>query len=109
MLPQLSESRAAELQPSTTSTSFPRHQFGLKRKRTCNPQLALDMGLTVILCGFKVPIAVLDRFLASNGVIATNGIPPLPFYLPGKCATVLDPQSACLRARLVQAGGDTDS
>ncbi|KAK4245708.1 hypothetical protein C7999DRAFT_33923 [Corynascus novoguineensis] len=45
------------------------------------------MGLTVILRGFKVPIAVLDRFLASNGVEETNGTPPRLFYLPGECTT----------------------
>lgn len=66
------------------------------------------MGLTVILRGFKVPIAVLDRFLASNGVDETEGRPPRLFYLPGECPTVLNPESACLRAKLVPAG-DTDS
>ncbi|KAK4238485.1 hypothetical protein C8A03DRAFT_43759 [Achaetomium macrosporum] len=67
------------------------------------------MGLiTVILRGFKVPISVLNRFLASNGVEEIDGTPPRLFYLPGEPPTVLDPQSACLRAKLVPAG-DTDS
>ena len=34
------------------------------------------MGLITLLRGFKVPIAVLDRFLESHGVEATERIPP---------------------------------
>ncbi|KAK4033645.1 hypothetical protein C8A01DRAFT_19433 [Parachaetomium inaequale] len=67
------------------------------------------MGLTTILRGFKIPVAVLDRFLESNGVMQTWGYPPkydrLP--LPGSDRPTLDPQSAFLRTKLAAtaAGG----
>ncbi|KAL2128559.1 hypothetical protein VTI74DRAFT_9016 [Chaetomium olivicolor] len=67
------------------------------------------MGLIkVILRGFKVPISVLNRFLASNGVEEIDGTPPRSVYFPGETPTMLDPQSAYLRAKLVLAS-DTDS
>ncbi|KAK4155282.1 hypothetical protein C8A00DRAFT_13664 [Chaetomidium leptoderma] len=58
------------------------------------------MGLITSLRGFKVPIAVLDRFLVSNGVEETWGSPPSLFRIPGSNASPLDPQSAFLRSRL---------
>ncbi|KAK4151565.1 hypothetical protein C8A00DRAFT_17049 [Chaetomidium leptoderma] len=62
------------------------------------------MGLTTILRGFKVPIAVLDRFLASNAVDTTGGCPP--FLTPDLDSNgiPLDPHSAFLRAKLAAAG-----
>ncbi|KAH6614651.1 hypothetical protein B0J18DRAFT_494229 [Chaetomium sp. MPI-SDFR-AT-0129] len=35
------------------------------------------MPITTVLRGFKIPIPVLDRFLESNGVEPTYGMPPL--------------------------------
>ncbi|KAK3937998.1 hypothetical protein QBC46DRAFT_441738 [Diplogelasinospora grovesii] len=66
------------------------------------------MGLTTILRGFKVPIAVLDRFLKSNGVEETWGFPPSLLPIPGSNGSPMDPQSAFLRAKLA-AAGDTNS
>ena len=60
------------------------------------------MGLITLLRGFKVPIAVLDRFLVAYGVEGTYGI--APHLEPGPLAPPLDPQSAFLRARLAAAG-----
>ena len=60
------------------------------------------MGLITLLRGFKVPIAVLDRFLVAYGVEETYGIAPR--LEPGPLAPLLDPQSAFLRARLAAAG-----
>jgi hypothetical protein len=40
------------------------------------------MGSTTILRGFKVSVAVLDAFLAANGVDETNGTPPLYKHHP---------------------------
>lgn len=63
------------------------------------------MGLTTILRGFKVPVAVLDRFFESNGVMPTFGYPPryyrsrLPGDPPEDFATQ-DAHSALLRAKL---------
>ncbi|KAK4233795.1 hypothetical protein C8A03DRAFT_47736 [Achaetomium macrosporum] len=62
------------------------------------------MGLTAILRGFKVPIAVLDRFLVSNGVEETYGIPPSLLRVPGSSVPPLDPQATFLRAKLAAAG-----
>jgi hypothetical protein len=60
------------------------------------------MGLTTILRGFKVPIAILDRFLEFNGVMQTWGYPPMYDRppLPGSDRPTLDPQSAFLRTKL---------
>ncbi|KAK3291463.1 uncharacterized protein B0H64DRAFT_246201 [Chaetomium fimeti] len=61
------------------------------------------MGLTTILRGFKVPVAILDRFLEANGVTPTFGYPPTYHRgsLPGEeNLPTLDPQPAFLRARL---------
>jgi hypothetical protein len=61
------------------------------------------MGLTAILRGFKVPIAILDHFLESNGVRQTYGSPPIYDRLPfpgSKDRSTLDPQSAFLRTKL---------
>ncbi|KAK3901908.1 hypothetical protein C8A05DRAFT_15974 [Staphylotrichum tortipilum] len=60
------------------------------------------MGLITFMRGFKVPIAVLDRFLVAHGVEETYGIAPR--LEPGPLAPPLDPQSAFLRARLAAAG-----
>ena len=63
----------------------------------------IKMGLTTILRGFKVPIAILDRFLESNGVRQTYGFPPIYDRLPlpgSKDGSTLDPQSAFLRTKL---------
>ncbi|KAH6842965.1 hypothetical protein B0I37DRAFT_383312 [Chaetomium sp. MPI-CAGE-AT-0009] len=60
------------------------------------------MGLITLLRGFKVPIAVLDRFLVAHGVEETYSIAPR--LEPGPLAPPLDPQSAFLRARLAAAG-----
>ncbi|KAK4156581.1 hypothetical protein C8A00DRAFT_30547 [Chaetomidium leptoderma] len=62
------------------------------------------MGLTTILRGFKVPVAVLDRFFEANGLIPTYGYPPTydPVFLPGddKAFATQDPHSAFLRTKL---------
>lgn len=62
------------------------------------------MGLTTILRGFKVPVAVLDRFYESNGVTPTFGYPPTynRILLPGDIDdfSIQDPHSAFLRAKL---------
>jgi hypothetical protein len=61
------------------------------------------MGLTTILRGFKVPVAVLDRFFESNGVTPTFGYPPTydRIQLPGdEHFPTQDPQPAFLRAKL---------
>jgi hypothetical protein len=39
------------------------------------------MGFTVIITGFKAPVSILDRFIASNSVEETNGTAPQLFYL----------------------------
>ncbi|KAK4235219.1 hypothetical protein C8A03DRAFT_18008 [Achaetomium macrosporum] len=62
------------------------------------------MGLTTILRGFKAPIAVLDHFLASNGVEETFGIPPSLARVPGSKIPPVDPQSAFLREKLAASG-----
>ncbi|KAH6855562.1 hypothetical protein B0I37DRAFT_365165 [Chaetomium sp. MPI-CAGE-AT-0009] len=67
------------------------------------------MGLTTILRGFKVPVAVLDRFLEANGVKPTFGFAPIYTLLsfPGADRPVLDPGSAFLRNRV--GGGDNQT
>ncbi|KAH6848224.1 hypothetical protein B0I37DRAFT_446329 [Chaetomium sp. MPI-CAGE-AT-0009] len=69
------------------------------------------MGLTTLLRGFKVPIVVLDRFLASHGVQETEHSPPLLFRGRGGMSAAtqnVDPQSALLRARLAASNPDLD-
>ena len=65
--------------------------------------LKIKMGLTTILRGFKIPVAVLDRFFESNGIMPTFGYPPTynrP-QLPGdEDIPTLDLQSALLRTKL---------
>lgn len=68
------------------------------------PAAASKMGLTTILRGFKAPIAVLNRFLVSNGVEETYGIPPSLLRVPGSSVPPLDPQATFLRAKLAAAG-----
>ncbi|KAK4233303.1 hypothetical protein C8A03DRAFT_38998 [Achaetomium macrosporum] len=58
------------------------------------------MGLTTILRGFKVSIAVLDRFLEANRVERTCGYTP-SYYRPE-----LDAGSMFLRIKLAAAAGD---
>lgn len=58
------------------------------------------MGLTIVLRGFKVPVAVLDRFLEANGIQATFGYPPF-YHRPN-----LDAGSQFLRTKLGATGGD---
>jgi len=67
------------------------------------------MGLTTILRGFKIPVAVLDRFLEANGVKPTFGYAPIYdlLPLPGADRPALDPQSAFLRRRV--GGGDNQT
>ncbi|KAK4098159.1 hypothetical protein N658DRAFT_526528 [Parathielavia hyrcaniae] len=64
------------------------------------------MGLATIVRGFKVPVAVLDRFFESNGLMPTYGFPPFyycagrhPGQPPEDFATE-DPHSAFFRAKL---------
>ncbi|KAH6850865.1 hypothetical protein B0I37DRAFT_353297 [Chaetomium sp. MPI-CAGE-AT-0009] len=59
------------------------------------------MGLTTILRGFRVPIALLDRFLEANGQHATYGHPPL------STEGELDTESTFLLTKLAGAGRDT--
>lgn len=67
------------------------------------------MGLITLLRGFKVPIAVLDRFLASHGVEQTERIPPHLFQRSDfPTVPPLDPQSALFRARLSASNSDLD-
>jgi hypothetical protein len=58
------------------------------------------MGSTTILRGFKVSVAVLDAFLAANGIDETYGIPPFYKNHPDK-----DPISALLFTKITKAGG----
>ncbi|KAK4095891.1 hypothetical protein N658DRAFT_459610 [Parathielavia hyrcaniae] len=75
------------------------------------------MGLVTLLRGFKVPIAVLDRFLAAHDVQETEHIPPYlfpPHLFRGRDGTSastpqLDPQSAFFRARLAASNPDPAS
>ena len=62
------------------------------------------MGLTTILRGFKVPIVVLDRFLASHGAEETWGAAPSLIPDLRSNGIPLDPSSEFLRARLAEAG-----
>lgn len=69
------------------------------------------MGLTTLLRGFKIPIVVLDRFLAAHGVQPTEHNPPHLFRGAGGLTAAtrkVDPQSALLRARLAAANPDLD-
>lgn len=59
------------------------------------------MGLTAILRGFKIPVAILDRFLEANGVEPTYGYPP--FY----ARTELDAGSKFLREKIAAVAGQT--
>ncbi|KAH6839574.1 hypothetical protein B0I37DRAFT_386757 [Chaetomium sp. MPI-CAGE-AT-0009] len=59
------------------------------------------MGVTTILRGFKIPIAILDRFLEANSVVATYGYPP--FYDQPE----LDAGSIFLRAKVDAVAGQT--
>ena len=65
------------------------------------------MGLITLLRGFKVPIAVLDRFLIAHGVEETYGIAPQ--LEPGPLAPPLDQHSAFFRARLTATSSDAAS
>ncbi|KAK3294335.1 uncharacterized protein B0H64DRAFT_184615 [Chaetomium fimeti] len=70
------------------------------------------MGLTTLLRGFKVPIVVLDRFLAAHGIQETEHLPPHLFRgLGGMSAATqqVDPQSAFFRARLAASNPDPTS
>ncbi|KAK3898312.1 hypothetical protein C8A05DRAFT_19078 [Staphylotrichum tortipilum] len=58
------------------------------------------MGLVTTLRDFKVPLAILDRFLETNGVEPTYGNPP--FYHRSEP----DPGSKFLRDKLHAAAGD---
>ncbi|KEY72362.1 hypothetical protein S7711_10405 [Stachybotrys chartarum IBT 7711] len=58
------------------------------------------MGSTTILRGFKVSVAILDAFLAANGVDETNGTPPFYEDHPDK-----DPISILLYTKITMAGG----
>ncbi|ROV99916.1 hypothetical protein VMCG_06168 [Cytospora schulzeri] len=60
-------------------------------------------GSTTLLRGFKISVAVLDVFLAANGVDRTYGTPP--FY---KDHPENDPISGLLYTRVTQAGGTAD-
>ncbi len=66
------------------------------------------MGLTTILRGFKIPVAVLDRFLEANGIKPTFGYAPIYDFpaLPGADRPALDAESAFLRSRV---GGDNQT
>ncbi len=59
------------------------------------------MGLATLLRGFKAPLAALNRFFESNGVMPTLGYPPRydRLQLPGDDET-LGPQTALLRTKL---------
>ncbi|KAK3296508.1 uncharacterized protein B0H64DRAFT_171468 [Chaetomium fimeti] len=59
------------------------------------------MGLTTILRGFKIPVAILDRFLEANNVEPTYGYPP--FYSQSE----LDPASKFLRAKVDAVASQT--
>jgi hypothetical protein len=61
------------------------------------------MGLTAILRGFKVPVAVLDRFLKANHVEPTYGYTP-SYYRPE-----LDAGSSFLRTKLATVTGDSNT
>jgi len=61
------------------------------------------MGSTTILRGFKVSVAVLDAFLAANGVDETNGTPPFYKHHPDE-----DPISVLLYTKITKAGGTAD-
>jgi len=67
------------------------------------------MGLTTILRGFKIPVAVLDRFLEANGVKPTFGYAPIYdlLPLPGADRPALDPGSAFLHSRVGGADNQT--
>ncbi|KAL2015090.1 hypothetical protein VTK56DRAFT_6322 [Thermocarpiscus australiensis] len=58
------------------------------------------MTITAVLRGFKVPVAVLDRFLQANGLMETAGYPP--FYGPD-----LDDASKLLRAKIDNSNNKT--
>jgi hypothetical protein len=59
------------------------------------------MGPITVFRGFKVPIAILDRFLGANGVEPTDGYPP--FHHRNE----LDAGSKFLREKLQATAGDT--
>ncbi|KAH6838641.1 hypothetical protein B0I37DRAFT_387441 [Chaetomium sp. MPI-CAGE-AT-0009] len=61
------------------------------------------MGSTTILRGFKVSTAVLDAFLAANGVDETYGTPPFYQHHPDN-----DAISALLYDRIVKEDKDAD-
>lgn len=61
------------------------------------------MGSSTILRGFKVSVAVLDAFLAANGVDETYGTPPFYQHHPDK-----DPISVLLYDKITAAGGTAD-
>ncbi len=60
------------------------------------------MGLTTILRGFKIPFAVLDRFLQANNIKPTSGHAPIYDFpaLPGVALPPLEPQSTFLRSKI---------
>ncbi|ROV86682.1 hypothetical protein VMCG_10960 [Cytospora schulzeri] len=59
-----------------------------------------SLGSTSILRGFKVSVAVLDAFLAANGVDETFGTPPFYSEHPDK-----DPISVLLSSKIAAAAG----
>jgi hypothetical protein len=59
------------------------------------------MGLTTVLRGFKIPVAILDRFLEANRVEPTGGYPP--YYNRSE----LDAGSIFLRAKVDATAGHT--
>ncbi|KAK4139050.1 uncharacterized protein C8A04DRAFT_16209 [Dichotomopilus funicola] len=61
------------------------------------------MPITTVLRGFKIPIPVLDRFLESNGVYPTEGIPPIydrVLARPDPNIPTIDPFVALIRSKL---------
>ncbi|KAK3899407.1 hypothetical protein C8A05DRAFT_46517 [Staphylotrichum tortipilum] len=67
------------------------------------------MGLTTLLRGFKIPVALLDRYLENNHVLPTFDHSPIynPALWPGESTPRIDPGSAFLRSRLGPSGADT--
>jgi hypothetical protein len=65
--------------------------------------------VTIVLCGFKVPVAVFDRFLEANGLLSTQRY--TPSYKDGLKEGVLsgarDDASLLLRSKMGISGNTT--
>ncbi|KAK4134913.1 hypothetical protein BT67DRAFT_433729 [Trichocladium antarcticum] len=75
----------------------------------CPVSPVLKIGLTTILRGFKVPIAILDRFLASNGAEETWGAAPSLIPNVRSNGIPLDPSSGYYLRTTLAAAGDSNS